>query len=41
MCKKFKKAKEEADEIAELDCSNIITTGEKAVPNGGRLNQHK
>ncbi|PFX28572.1 HIRA-interacting protein 3-like [Stylophora pistillata] len=26
MCKEFKQAKEEADEVAELDCSNIIST---------------
>lgn len=31
MCKEFKQAKEEADEVAELDCSNIISTGEKTV----------
>lgn len=27
MCQKYKKKKEEADEVAELDCNNIITTG--------------
>lgn len=26
MCQKYKKKKEEADEVAELDCNNIITT---------------
>ena len=30
MCKKFKLAKEEADELAELDCSNIITASKEA-----------
>ena len=30
MCKMFKLAKEEADELAELDCSNIITASKEA-----------
>lgn len=36
MCKKFKLAKEEADELAELDCSNIITAGKKACQNNNK-----
>ena len=28
MCVKYKKKKEEEDEVAELDCRNIITTGQ-------------
>ncbi|KAL9972953.1 hypothetical protein ACROYT_G019354 [Oculina patagonica] len=43
MCKKFKQAKEEADEIAELDCSNIITADDGRRPTrrtrGGSDNQ--
>ena len=33
MCKMFKLAKEEADELAELDCSNIITASKEACRN--------
>ena len=28
MCVKYKKKKEEEDEVAELDCRNIITSGQ-------------
>lgn len=27
MCQKYKRKKDEADEVAELDCRNIITAG--------------
>ena len=36
MCKKFKLAKEEADELAELDCNNIITASKEACQNNNK-----
>ena len=36
MCQKYKKRKEEADELAELDRSNIITSGQLCAAPGGR-----
>ena len=39
MCKEFKQAREEADEVAELDCGNIISTGQKAVTLNGKIEQ--
>ena len=34
MCQKYKKKKEEADEVAELDRSNIIASGQLCAAQG-------
>jgi len=36
MCKKFKLAKEQADELAELDRSNIITASKETCLNDNK-----